>query len=171
MRTTSRTRYCGALSATFTADRTWGLAPAATSVFTAVVDGTNRDSLYYRWDFNADGTPDAQGPNLAVATNVYSGIGYYSVALSVSNAAGETAAFTQARYIKVGPLTYYVATNGGAVWPYTNEWASASPNLPQVAGMGNDQDTVLVSNGLYTLVALAPAISQRLSVAPDGDRE
>ena len=50
---------------------------------------------------------------LQVATNRYTDPGVYSVKLTVTNDVGETATYTRPLYIRAGPPTAYVATNGG----------------------------------------------------------
>jgi len=46
-------------------------------------------------------------------------------------------------------ITYYVATNGANVSPYTN-WANAAVTITAAVSAATDGDTVLVSNGVYS---------------------
>ena len=126
-----------------------------TNVFVASVAGTNTSSLYYKWDFNNDGTVDLQGANLATVTNdganAYANCGYYSVALTVTNAAGETATCVRTNFIRVGPVTAYVRMppGGTPTAPFTS-WANAATNILNAVSIAVDGTTVVVTNGVYT---------------------
>lgn len=48
------------------------------------------------------------------------------------------------------PVCHYVSTNGLSIWPYTN-WMDAARNVDDAVHAAQDHDTVLVTNGTYTL--------------------
>lgn len=60
-------------------------------------------ALYYRWDFDYDGALDLCGWHSNAPVWRYAAEGVYSIALSVSNAAGAVAAQVRADYITVVP--------------------------------------------------------------------
>jgi uncharacterized repeat protein (TIGR01451 family) len=125
-----------------------GLAPYPV-VFTASVLGTNQVSLYFNWDFNHDGITDLSGLNLFVVTNTY-GVGQYSVALSVSNAAGETASYVVPTFVNVSEPYVYVSPSGSSVPPYSS-WATAATNIQDAVNVAQNGATVWVTNGDYQL--------------------
>ncbi len=59
--------------------------------FFSEVAGANLHNLYYRWDFQNNGTIDVQGRGSNQVSYACQFEGVYSVNLSVSNSAGETA--------------------------------------------------------------------------------
>jgi PKD repeat protein len=69
----------------FTAVPWRGLEPLRV-VFRSLVEVTNSVPSRYHWDFDADGSADVSGDNLAVVTNRFANRGVYAVSLSVSNA-------------------------------------------------------------------------------------
>lgn len=125
-----------------------------TNVFVASVAGTNTSGLYYRWDFNSDGAVDLEGANLSTVTNdganAYTS-GVYSVALTVDNNGGESAACVRTNFIRVGPATVYVRMplGGTPAFPYAT-WATAATNVIMAVNVAVDGTTVLVTNGVYT---------------------
>lgn len=141
----------GSLSCSFRASPAIALAPA-TNIFASIVSDSNPASLYYQWDFDNNGTIDAQGTGLMAPTNVYTQAGYYSPVLTVSNGV-QTAVFTNLFLIKAGPVAYCIATNGPGIYPYTN-WATASSNFAAVLPLLTWNDTATVSNGSYYQSAL-----------------
>jgi len=80
--------------------RRQGVAPLNVA-FSADVLGTNTAELYYRWDFDGDGRPDAEGPRLDYLPYVYTQAGCYSVSLTVSNAAGEVAQVVKPDFLSI----------------------------------------------------------------------
>jgi hypothetical protein len=139
----------GALTINAIASTVRAFAPADIE-FTAVAAGTNTSGLTYYWDFNGDGTQDLAG-SAAVVTNQYAS-GVYSVILAATNAAGEGAFIVKTNYVKVGPFELFVATNGSALFPYTN-WATASTNVQKAIDAGINGSTVRVTDGVYQAVA------------------
>jgi hypothetical protein len=133
-----------------------------TVVFSANVNGTNTAGLYYQWSFTNGATFDAEGLGMQVATNLY-WPGLYSVRLVVTNAAGEVATQVKANYIKVGPATNYVSTNGASVYPYTT-WPTAATNIQAAIDAGVDGTTVVVADGGYS-IATPINLNQNIKVA------
>ena len=140
-----------ALQCTFVGSNAVGFVPLPV-VFTAYVSGTNLTALNYQWDYNGDGTVDAQGTGLQVVTNTYNACGSYNVSLVVTNAIGEIAAATNVTCVRAGPSIAYVATNGPSVYPYTN-WSMAATNIQVAVDIGVDGTLVLVSNGMYSITS------------------
>ena len=138
----------GPLSCSFVGTPTAGFLSNVV-VFTASADGTNMAGVTYYWDFENDGTGDAQGADKKIVTNTYA-VGLYSVKLTVSNAIGESAVFLQPNYIKAAPAVLYVATNGSQTAPYTS-WAAAASNIQAGIDMAYSGTVVRVTNGLYVV--------------------
>lgn len=121
--------------------------------FTAGVAGTNLTSLTYKWDFENDGSFDAEGSDQAVVSHLY-WPGRYSVRLEVTNGIGEKAVCVRTNLIHVAPLVVHASPAGTSMpeFPY-NTWAKATPRIQDAIDAGLDGSLVLVTNGLY----LAPA--------------
>ncbi|NCC51951.1 MAG: hypothetical protein EOM20_12140 [Spartobacteria bacterium] len=138
-----------ALGCSFRAEHIEGTPPFH-AVFHSHVIGTNLNGLVYHWDFDNDGISDLEGSGLVVVTNAYS-LGMYSVRLRVSNLAGEEYTALRPDYIEASlPETFYVAHGGAHVPPFTN-WVMAATNMEAALTWMRDDDTVVVSNGVYTL--------------------
>lgn len=137
-----------ALTGSFTASPRYGFPPLAVTFTSAVSGDTN--GIVYRWDIGADGTYEAEGGGLAsFTTNL--GIGRYSVALNVTNAAGSSASITNLNYVRVGPRTNYVDVAGlNPLSPYTS-WASAATNLQPAIDLGVPGTVTLVATGTYEI--------------------
>ena len=135
------------LLSAFLANATEGLEPLQVT-FTGSVAGTNTTGLYYMWDFNNDAVFELQGPSLGTVTNSFPA-GIYSVSLTVTNSAGETAASTRNNYIRAAPAVAYVSPSGSQVFPYTN-WTTAATNIQAAVDAGADGTVIWVTNGLYT---------------------
>ena len=88
------------LACSFTADKTIGI-DSLFCTFNATAYGTNTVNLYYRWDFDNNGTIDAEGIGESSPFNFYNSYGTYSVRLTVSNAIGEVAESLRRNYITV----------------------------------------------------------------------
>ena len=125
--------------------------------FTAYVTGTNKTGLFYRWDFENDGTNEWEGFGLAVRTNTYATPGTYSVLLTVSNAAGEIATCIRTNYVTVQELTHFSFAPitspqaSGESFPVTitardssNNTATAFTDSVSLRCMGPGGDAVLV---------------------------
>jgi|GEM_PF-1833835 len=139
------------LGCRFSASPCSGLEPL-TARFTAETDGSNTTALTYGWDINGDGTDDYEGPDLSAISHEYRAAGVYTVALSVSNAAGETAKSVRPAYIMVVPATMYVATNGGHRQPFA-DWETAATSLSAAVQLACNGCEILVGRGLYRLSA------------------
>ncbi len=84
----------------FVAEPAQGLQPLQV-VFTANITLTNMASPLYAWDFQNDGTVDADGENNSEVTHVFDDTGCYSVGLTVSNAEGEVQSVVRSNCIEV----------------------------------------------------------------------
>jgi hypothetical protein len=65
--------------------------------------------------------------------------------------------------------TYYVATNGGSVSPYTS-WADAATNIHAAVALAGNGDTVMVSNGVFMIssqIVLSAGFTFRSLNGPD----
>lgn len=124
--------------------------------FTAAVAGPNTNGTVYYWDFDGNGSTDSAVTAQSV-TNLYSSTtaAFYTVALTVSNAAAQTATMVRTNYIELLiSATNYVATNGASVYPF-DSWSKAATNLQDAVNTalddGSNAAVVLVSNGTYNL--------------------
>lgn len=139
----------GPITCNFLADTVVGWSPLSV-VFTGLAIGENMAGLDYLWDFNNDGTIDLQGADKAVVTNAFDP-GLYSVALTVTNAIGESNTYRRLSYILSGVQTAYVFKDSSSpVYPYTN-WATAATGIQEAVNAGIDGTVVNVSNGTYVL--------------------
>ncbi len=139
----------GALECNPSADPLIGLEPLRV-VLTGYAAGTNTSGLYYQWDYNGDSIWDDQGYGLGVVTQLYEAAGLYTVALAVSNAAGETSARARTNLITVAPLIAYAAPGGTHQYPYTN-WAVAATDLAAAVGAAWHGSQILVTDGVYAI--------------------
>ena len=71
--------------------------------FQALLTETNLNDIYFRWDFEDDGSVDAEGWGADSPSHLYSTLGTYTVALSASNATGDVRSFIRDDYIAVLP--------------------------------------------------------------------
>jgi len=97
------------------------------------------------------------------------GMGYNPITVSGTNLLGTTAsdAVTILRFGQdqgASPI-HYVATNGTAIWPYTN-WAQAAASIQDALDTATPGDTVLVSNGVYAAggVAVYGTMTNRITL-------
>lgn len=120
-----------------------------TSIFTADVVSADRNTAWYSWDLDGDGTPDLEGIGLHTVTNTYSSPGFYDVFLLCRNGE-EEASLSRADYVQVYATVAYVATSGSRTKPY-NTWDKAAAGLQEAIDAVADGGTVYVSNGLYTV--------------------
>ncbi len=97
-RTSFSVRYPGRLVGNCLSTNRLG-AGAQTVDFTSHIEGTNTSGLYYRWDFDGDGTWDAEGLGSNDVHYTY-GEGNYTVIFSVSNSAGEVSSVTNVNYVQ-----------------------------------------------------------------------
>jgi hypothetical protein len=136
----------GALEVGFAGTPATGL-NSVTSVFSAVVSGSNTTITVWAWDFDNNGVFDSFGS--ATMTNVF-GPGRYSVVVRVTNSVGETAVVTNSDYVLVSSANIYVSPTGSNVVPYAS-WADAATNLNDAAQIALAGSTVWVTNGSYRL--------------------
>ena len=139
----------GSLVCNAIADRQEGVAPF-TNVITAYVDGTNTSGLTYRWDIITNGVVSYSILGQTAITNVFTNIGSYTVSLTMSNAVGESDTVLKKNYIRIGPPTVYVSTNGSHTSPFSS-WATAATNIQDAVDIGTKGTTALVTNGVYAL--------------------
>ena len=125
-----------------------GLLPLTIN-FDSLVTGTNLTDLFYSWDFDGDGSPEASGTNLIQISQTYTNEGAYAVELSVSNAAGEIAVCRQDAYIAVlATNQHYVAPDGAHVFPFTS-WESAATNIASAVDAALPGGSIAVAIGEY----------------------
>jgi PKD repeat protein len=157
----------GTLTAFFTASPLSGVNPLVVT-FTAHVEGTNTSTRTYAWDFEADGSPDAIGTGLQVATNTYTTYGPHSIALTVSNTIGETDTIMRTNYVTVsGPPNVYVSPTGSNIFPYAS-WSTAATNPLDAVAVGYGGTAIWITNGTYTLDATL-TLSEDIQLRGVGD--
>ncbi len=143
----------GALAVAFSGLPQTGIG-SVTSVFTAVLEGSNTNVTSWGWDFNNDGGFEATGSGLQTVTNIFFE-GRHSISVWVANGVPEEAAWTNLDYVTVQSTgTYvFVATNGSNTFPY-DTWSKAATNLAEAcASAAYGGMTVWVSNGVYDVTA------------------
>ena len=136
-------------------------------VFAADVLGPT-NGLYCWWDFDDDGSADAEGADRRHVTNVFAS-GLYTVRLTVSNSVGTVTDQVRSNYILSVPQTIYVATNGAAEVPY-DTWGKAATNLNDAVAVQQSGGLILVSNGVHAVTAevtLARGVIVRGMNGPD----
>ena len=122
---------------------------------TYVVQGTNNPYVtgWMSWSnaLNGDAqTFAAASPWSTAAIDIDFGENIVTVqgSNSVGMVTSDTVRITQiVEHLGPSPV-HYVATNGAAVWPYTN-WAEAATSIQDAVDAAASNDTVLVSNGVY----------------------
>ncbi len=137
------------------------------AILTAVVAGPDTNIVWYGWDIDNNGVWDYTGADKSTVTHTF-GVGFFTVKLSVSNAL-EGATCIMTNYIRVAPLTNYVARTGvNANIPPYDTWEKATSNIldgvDAAWAMPGEPSTVLVSNGYYSVsrgVVLNGSISVR----------
>jgi len=151
-----------ALRCAFSAAPTEGWPPLDVA-FTPFVAGANTAITYAAWDFEHDGTRDHVTPALAAANTTYATGDFYTVVLTVSNAAGEAFTDVRVKYIRVNPRVLYASPNGAHQEPFSR-WATAATNIQSAIALAQTGTVVLVSNGVYRLpglVTVAKALTLR----------
>ena len=118
--------------------------------FAAHATGSDRNLVWYRWDFG-DGAV-AAGTDLTTTSHTYAP-GFYTVTLTVSNAS-DAASCTRIEAVRVGVGTAYVAKTGGQVSPF-DTWAKAATNIQEavdaVWATAEAPASVWVADGTYSL--------------------
>lgn len=140
-------------SATFWADLAaspkQGLCPVQV-VFQASSHGTQTNDVHYWWDFQNDGTWDADGLGRAIVTNTFSQYGAWSVCLMASNAAGEVFTHLAERCVTAGVPAAFVSPRGGHVQPFS-DWSTAATNIESALAVAVAGTVIEVTNGTYSL--------------------
>jgi len=123
--------YSG-LSVQLLANRTIGLYTLPVQ-FLAGTSGTNASDIFFRWDFDDDGSIDVEGWGLNTPTNFYTD-GLYSVRVSVSNKANDTAYDFKEDYIRIldsGVIANFEANIVTGIVPFSVQFSDLSQNYPQ----------------------------------------
>jgi PKD repeat protein len=120
--------------------------------FTADVYGAAPSSLRFFWDFEDDGTVDAAGTGLQAVSHAYAYPAIYSVSLTVTNGAGDSALARRLSWIRVAPTQLCVWAGGAQTYPYTN-WATAARSIQTGVDGAYDGTVVLVADGAYAVAA------------------
>jgi hypothetical protein len=144
-----------------------GYAPL-TVVFTARLYRAILTPVAFQWDFDNNGTVDAQGDGLSVVTNVYSAPGSYAVRVAVSNTLGQSDAGTRPGCARVWSpaLTNYVSSGGTHIPPFTN-WVTAATNIQSALDAAVDGGVVMLASGAYAPTG-TPLISKAITLrGPD----
>jgi len=117
----------GKLACNFRADPYAGLVPLKV-IFTAFVTGTKKTGIYYKWDFDNDGTTDVEGSNCRIVTNIFSAVGIYDVNLNIENSTADKASSLRQNYIHTHFTSHYVSHDGNHVSPFAT-WATAATTV------------------------------------------
>jgi len=99
----------------------------------AKAHGSIQPTALYRWDFDNDGTIDAEGIGLMAPTATYNTVGTRDVRLTTINGMGETATALRTSYITVIPpvSAAFGATPTNGVKPLSVTFTDLSTNAPQ----------------------------------------
>ncbi len=117
----------------FTTDSRYGF-NTLSATFESHVIASNSSPVYYRWDFDNDGSVDAEGYGLDQTNYTYSTPGLYSVKLTFSNDASEVYTALRSDYIEVfsGLAASFTANPTGALTaPIEVSFADTTPGMPQ----------------------------------------
>jgi hypothetical protein len=114
------------------------------------IEGGSYDMVGTMWwtnDLNAaDGSQPVGSP--WTITNVPLAVGNNRITVTAEDSGGFPS-YSEVTINRRGtPLTYYVSTNGGNIYPYTN-WATAAQVIQDAVDAAVAGDLVLVSNGVY----------------------
>lgn len=121
-----------------------------------IVAGANTNIALLRWDWNGDGTIDAEDFALSPYAASYEA-GHYSPSLFVSNTVGEVVTLKKPDYIRVFPSAVFVATNGASIFPF-NSWSKATRNLQEAVVAVADGGMVTLSNGTFVISNTPPVV-------------
>ena len=144
-----------------------GYVPLAV-VFTARVFRSLPTPVTVQWDFDNNGTVDAQGVGLEVITNVYATAGSYAVRVAVSNTLGQTDTGTRPDCVRAWakPVTNYVSAAGTHVAPFTN-WVTAATNIQAALNAAAEGGVVMLASGTYAATS-TPLITKAITLTgPD----
>lgn len=139
--------------------------------FNSVISGTNTVDVYYEWDFNDDGVPDAQGIELRRPTYTYTS-GTYSVRLTVTNTVGEIAEFYQKDYITIfdqGVKADFAANSVSGIAPFHVQFENRSENGPQYYSWDLDGDGIDDSNARDPVYVYNEGGTYSISLAVSND--
>jgi len=152
------------LGTAFTASPAVGYAPL-TVTFNAQVFRENPTPVTCFWDFDNNGTVDAQGVELLTVSNTYAAPGNYDVRLTVSNALGQVDTGVKPDCVGVWPppTTHYVDDGGSHDPPFTN-WATAATNIQAALDVVDDGGIVLLAAGTHAN-AETPVITSAITLA------
>ena len=136
----------GKLKGNLIADKTRGVNSLNVN-FSSFVISANTNNLYYRWDFDNDGTVDAEGLYMDTAAHDYSSVGTYSVRLVLSNEAGEVYTAIREDYIRVSSdiAADFSAYPTNAVAPVRVDFTDLSLNYPGSWAWDFDNDGIIDS--------------------------
>jgi hypothetical protein len=157
-------RVPGALQCGLAADVLNVLAPSNV-VFTAFLDGTNKNITSYNWNFGDSQT--ASGATLSSVTNTYSAAGSYTVTLTVANDAGESASATNSNYVAVWSTAYVWTNSPSPSVPY-HTWSNAARTIADAVVAAPAGSTVIVTNGTYN-ISLEIPVSKALTIRSFGN--
>ncbi len=136
----------------------------AAITLTATPAGTNLTGLVYTWVVT-----DQTGATVASASGdtagsivIPAGYGRYNVTVTVSNEAGETAAWTGESIAMRVPATLYVAKDSTPAFPY-DTWETAAGDLATALAWCGDGSTVIMGDGVWTNTA-ATTVSRATTV-------
>ena len=125
-----------------------GITPLAVD-FTAAVSGTNSSPVYCQWDLDGDGGVDREGWGCLTSGYAYTSEGLYTVRLSVSNAAGETAQYAWTNCVMaLATNVHFVSLSGTHTYPFSS-WQTAATNIQDAVNAALDGGVVFVTNGTY----------------------
>jgi len=101
-------------------------------IFSSYVKEPYSTNRFYQWDFNNDGTFDAEGINLT-STNAVYGLGSHSVSITISNGLGAAYTRTRENYLNVIPPVEcnFSASTLTADAPFMVYFTDLSTNQPQ----------------------------------------
>ena len=136
----------GKLKGNLIADKTKGINSLNVN-FSSFVIALNTNNLYFRWDFDNDGTVDSEGLFMDSVSHNYSSVGTYSVRLVLSNAAGEVYTAIREDYIRVSPdvAANFSGWPTNGVAPFRVDFTDLSLNYPTSWAWDFDNDGTIDS--------------------------
>jgi len=136
----------GKLKGNIIADKTKGINSLNVN-FSSFVIAANTNNLYFRWDFDNDGTVDEEGLLMDSAVHNYSSVGTYSVRLVLSNEAGEVYTAIRENYIRVSAdvTADFSGWPTNAIAPVRVDFTDLSLNYPDSWAWDFDNDGTIDS--------------------------